>query len=273
MRPPVPDRIPLRDNRISVSLACVRGGIPQPPAETSAGQGLMEPANTMTSESEAKCEKCGKPMVIRSGRHGKFVACTGYPECKNTRNLPREPPPIITVADCLYWSYANLCMAHAALRKGVAEYGPLHIRIREKFWTGVHDGSMNVGPIADDERLKRVLDQACCYCGTREHPAVDHMIPTSRGGQNGGDNMVWSCRSCNSSKGTKDVLEWLDGLGKFPPLLLLRRYLKLAIEHCKRKDILTVAVEEADVAPFSLRAIPHTFPPPAALRLWTIDLP
>jgi DNA topoisomerase-1 len=36
------------------------------------------------------CEKCGKPMVIKWGRHGKFIACTGYPECTNTRELPPE---------------------------------------------------------------------------------------------------------------------------------------------------------------------------------------
>ncbi len=32
------------------------------------------------------CEKCGKPMAIKTGRFGKFLACTGYPECKTTRN-------------------------------------------------------------------------------------------------------------------------------------------------------------------------------------------
>lgn len=31
------------------------------------------------------CEKCGSPMVIKIGRFGKFLACTGYPECKNTK--------------------------------------------------------------------------------------------------------------------------------------------------------------------------------------------
>jgi len=31
------------------------------------------------------CEKCGKPMVIKWGRFGKFLACSGYPDCKNTR--------------------------------------------------------------------------------------------------------------------------------------------------------------------------------------------
>ncbi len=39
---------------------------------------------------EEKCEKCGKPMVIRLGRNGQFLACTGYPECDGTRDLTPE---------------------------------------------------------------------------------------------------------------------------------------------------------------------------------------
>lgn len=46
------------------------------------------------------CEKCGKPMVIRRGRFGKFIACSGFPECRNTKELApaggaaAEGPPI-----------------------------------------------------------------------------------------------------------------------------------------------------------------------------------
>jgi DNA topoisomerase-1 len=36
---------------------------------------------------QGTCEKCGKPMAVRSGRFGKFLACTGYPECRNTRRV------------------------------------------------------------------------------------------------------------------------------------------------------------------------------------------
>lgn len=38
-------------------------------------------------ESGEVCEKCGKPMLIRRGRFGKFLACSGYPECKSTRSI------------------------------------------------------------------------------------------------------------------------------------------------------------------------------------------
>ncbi len=49
--------------------------------------GKVKPKDIPT---ETVCEKCGLPMVIRWGRHGRFLACTGFPECKNTKPLPGE---------------------------------------------------------------------------------------------------------------------------------------------------------------------------------------
>lgn len=37
-----------------------------------------------------QCEKCGADMIIRWGRFGRFIACSKYPDCKNTRELPKE---------------------------------------------------------------------------------------------------------------------------------------------------------------------------------------
>ena len=33
------------------------------------------------------CDKCGKPMVVKFGRYGRFIACSGYPDCKNTKKV------------------------------------------------------------------------------------------------------------------------------------------------------------------------------------------
>ena len=41
----------------------------------------------MTEKTDEKCDKCGLPMVIKWGRYGKFLACSGYPDCRNTRQL------------------------------------------------------------------------------------------------------------------------------------------------------------------------------------------
>lgn len=48
----------------------------------------------IAEETDQVCEKCGKPMLIKFGRFGKFMACSGYPECKNTKTLKNPPKPI-----------------------------------------------------------------------------------------------------------------------------------------------------------------------------------
>ena len=39
---------------------------------------------------EIACEKCGKPLVVKWGRNGEFLACSGYPACKNTKEFVRD---------------------------------------------------------------------------------------------------------------------------------------------------------------------------------------
>ncbi len=43
-------------------------------------------------ETDIVCEKCGRKMVIKMGRYGKFLACPGFPECRNTKRLAVEMP-------------------------------------------------------------------------------------------------------------------------------------------------------------------------------------
>lgn len=180
---------------------------------------------------------------------------------------------ITTVGELLHWSYANLAMAHSAVDKKAEKYGPAHFMIRARLYAGLNKQTMNIGPLADDERLKMVLPQACCYCASREFLSVDHLIPTKRNGAHSGDNMVWACRSCNSSKGARDAIEWMAGRNEFPPILLLRRYLKIAIEISHKEDLMNVPLAEAPELSFSLLAIPKFYPPPGQMRLWITDLP
>ena len=60
---------------------------------TMAGKRVDIPAE----ETEELCPNCGKKMVVKSGKFGKFLACPGYPECKTTKPLPeneiKEPCP------------------------------------------------------------------------------------------------------------------------------------------------------------------------------------
>lgn len=41
---------------------------------------------------DEKCEKCGAAMVVKNSRRGPFLACSGYPKCKNAKNLPDDHP-------------------------------------------------------------------------------------------------------------------------------------------------------------------------------------
>jgi DNA topoisomerase-1 len=56
---------------------------------------LVRAATEMTQvkgtglETEEKCETCGSPMVIKFGRFGEFLACSNYPECKTTKEMPK----------------------------------------------------------------------------------------------------------------------------------------------------------------------------------------
>ena len=55
-------------------------------------KGAIAPVAPVQSEPTDKvCDKCGKPMVVKRGRYGDFLACSGYPECKHTQSLNGGP--------------------------------------------------------------------------------------------------------------------------------------------------------------------------------------
>ncbi len=56
------------------------------------GENPAAPSNGKTGPitTDIDCDECGKPMVIRDGRRGKFLGCSGYPKCKNTGEVPAK---------------------------------------------------------------------------------------------------------------------------------------------------------------------------------------
>ena len=50
-------------------------------------EGNDQPEGGGRARPAVACDKCGKPMVIKAGKFGLFLACSGYPECENTREL------------------------------------------------------------------------------------------------------------------------------------------------------------------------------------------
>ncbi len=73
------------------------------PFKKSLDKASTEMAPARAEPSEYTCDDCGKPMVYRWSRTGRFLSCTGYPECKGAANIDREGKPIPTVkaeVDC-----------------------------------------------------------------------------------------------------------------------------------------------------------------------------
>jgi DNA topoisomerase I len=59
-------------------------------AASQAGKEKKEAAGAPEDEAEIEpCERCGKPMVLKRGRYGPFLGCTGYPDCRNIRKLAK----------------------------------------------------------------------------------------------------------------------------------------------------------------------------------------
>ena len=50
----------------------------------------MKDFKAEVEETDEVCEKCNEPMIIKWGRFGKFMACSGYPDCKNTKDIKKQ---------------------------------------------------------------------------------------------------------------------------------------------------------------------------------------
>ena len=174
-----------------------------------------------------------------------------------------------TVRELIYYSYANLAMAHTAVVKKQENYGVFNFMIRAKLFKGLKDGTMNMRTIFDDEKIKLQTGQICNYCGSTEKLALDHIFPQKYGGQDNAENLIFACRSCNSSKGKKDLIEWMNFRGQFLPLMIIRRYLKLTFNYCNDFGLLDKKIEEIKSLelPFRIDLLPTSFPKPNTLVL------
>ena len=177
---------------------------------------------------------------------------------------------INTIRELIFWSYANLAMAHSAVSRQEKSYSKLSFIIRSRLIAGLISGKMKLGTMLDDERVKIEYSDVCAYCGSESDISIDHIIPKIANGSNSADNLVRSCKHCNSSKGGRDLLEWHYKRNEFPSLLILRRYLKLVYSYCEEHDILDASVDDAlaMTLPFNLKLIPIDYPAPEKLVLY-----
>ncbi|MBD2713058.1 HNH endonuclease [Limnospira platensis] len=174
-----------------------------------------------------------------------------------------------TFQEKIFWSYANLAMAHSALTAGQTGYNRVNYMIRSKLYKGLMTGTMDFRSLFDDEKIKLHSGPQCSYCGSEGPLALDHVMPKVMGGIDTGDNLLHACRSCNSSKGGKDLMAWMTSQNNFPPLMILRRYLKLVLAHARKENLLQLSTEELLTRnlPFDPTQLPIKFPPLSELKL------
>ena len=82
-------------------------------------------------------------------------------------------------------------------------------------------------------------------------------------------NTDYCCKKCNSSKNSKDVIEWYVEKNELPPIFILRRCMKLTIMYCEKNGYLDLPYSEIVNYNwlFKWELLPYDFPQPSELKL------
>ncbi len=116
---------------------------------------------------DEKCPLCGRPLVIRWGRYGKFIACSGYPECKYTRPLEQE---IVEGEKC------PVCGKPMVIRKG--KYGRFLACIDYPKCPGVKPLSTGVKcPECGGDIVERVNKRGKVFYACSNYPKCKFTLP------------------------------------------------------------------------------------------------
>ena len=118
----------------------------------------MTDIKRMEKPTDLVCEKCGKPMVIKWGKHGSFIACTGYPECTNTRELTVDLPDVdkADLGEQDEQEYCENCGRPMVLKKG---------RFGQFFACSGYPDCKTTKQIGGEQRKDVPLEEKCPSCG------------------------------------------------------------------------------------------------------------
>jgi hypothetical protein len=146
------------------------------------------------------------------------------------------PNAVNTYHDLICFQYARL-IAEAA---GIADDGFLW----SKYWD-LRNENIEMSSITKEDKYQ--LQEGfgeCIYCGKEAETTFDHLIPLSEGGEDTISNQVPACQSCNSSKGSRDVIEWYGDRDEDVPRIVWGKYLKLVYERAEEAEDLDEQLPE-----------------------------
>ncbi len=120
----------------------------------------MTDIKRMEKPTDLVCDKCGKPMVIKWGRHGSFIACTGYPECTNTRELTVDLPDVdkVDLTEQDAEEYCENCGRPMVLKKG--RFGQFYA------CSGYPDCKTTKRIGGEQKKADVPLEEKCPQCGS-----------------------------------------------------------------------------------------------------------
>lgn len=129
------------------------------------------------------------------------------------------PSAVKTIKDLIYWEYAKLI-------SGSAGFGRKQYPFVMKKFKELQSGTIKWSDILrEDLKLER---DKCAYCGSTENLSQDHIVPKRECHYAEIHNIVMACRNCNSSKGDKDLIEWLGLERRYEmPRVVMGKYLKM----------------------------------------------
>jgi DNA topoisomerase-1 len=119
----------------------------------------MTDIKRMEKPTDQVCEKCGKPMVIKWGKNGSFIACTGYPDCKNTRDLAVDLPDLddsTELSDQDSQEYCENCGRPMVLKKG---------RFGQFYACSGYPDCKTTKQIGGEQKKDVPLEEKCPQCG------------------------------------------------------------------------------------------------------------
>ncbi len=134
----------------------------------------LDSADVQETTQEEYCENCGRPMVLKRGRFGQFMACTGYPECKTTRRLDqaKKVPDIPLDEKC------PLCSRGLLLRHG--RYGEFVScsGYPECKWVKQNFIGVKCPQCADGEIVEKKARRGNIFYGCSNYPNCDFTSAT-----------------------------------------------------------------------------------------------
>jgi len=119
----------------------------------------MTDIKRMEKPTDLTCEKCGKPLVIKWGKHGSFIACTGYPDCTYTRELTVDLPDVdkVDLSEQGEEEYCENCGRPMVLKKG--RFGTFYA------CSGYPDCKTTKQIGGQQKKADVPLDEKCPNCG------------------------------------------------------------------------------------------------------------